>query len=65
MDKKRELLAKTFIDASKIMFVSVFANYLLNSGQIDYGKLLLVVAFVMIIGYMGWIIHPEALEGEK
>ena len=58
MDKKLELLAKTLMDASKIMFVSVFANYLLSQDQIDYKKLLLMVLFVMIIGYTGWLAHP-------
>lgn len=68
MDKKLELLAKTLMDASKIMFVSVFATYLINSNQIDidYEKLLLVVLFVMIIGYIGWMVHPTVTEkGEQ
>lgn len=62
MDKKLELLAKTLLDASKIMFVSVFANYLLNSSPVDWGLLFLIILFIISIGYAGWIIHPAMTD---
>lgn len=62
MEKKLELLAKTLLDASKIMFVSVFANYLLNSNQCNWGLLFLIILFIISIGYAGWIIHPTVIE---
>jgi uncharacterized iron-regulated membrane protein len=66
MDKKRELLAKTLLDLSKIMFVSIFANYLLLPNQAGWFALLLAILFVMIIGYVGWIVHPTVTErGER
>ena len=65
MDKKLELLAKTLMDASKIMFVSVFANYLLSVNQTNYVNLLLMLLFVMIIGYIGWMVHPVVIKKEE
>lgn len=65
MDKKLELLAKTLMDASKIMFVSVFATYLLSSSEVDYVRLLFIILLVMIVGYLGWLVHPTIMEKEE
>lgn len=66
MDKKLELLAKTLMDASKIMFVSVFANCLLAPPQqLNLRILFLIILFVMMVGYLGWIVHPTVTEKEE
>ncbi len=64
MDKKRELLAKTLLDASKIMFVSIFAAYMLNNNQFDWYIFNYSILVIIIIGYMGWIIHPKDTKKE-
>lgn len=62
MDKKRELLAKALMDASKVLLITVYVASFLGPGLNSFLIAIGHIVAIMTTGYLAWFIQPQTKE---
>jgi hypothetical protein len=66
MDKKRELLAKALMDASKVLLITIYIKNFLDPTSFSNLQDILGHGFAIIsTGYSAWLLQPKAEKKRK
>lgn len=66
MDKKRELLAKALMDASKVLLITIYIkNFLDPTSFSNLQDILGHTVAIIITGYLAWLLQPTQIKKKR